>query len=130
MSLCLWRPFDSGERQSWRSVKDQRLLRECQNRIDDSYRTPDRNGGKLNLRTAVGLDTRIPFELANKKIFIQVTVAEKCLWFLLDTGNKYALIDHTIAKSLGLELGDEVNVGGGGRDTIKARRLKNSTFAV
>ncbi len=76
-------------------------------------------------------DVVIPFEQVNKNIFIQVTVGHaKPLWFVLDTGDKYAGIDLSIAKSLGLELADPVAVGGGGKDTIMGNLLKNSSFSV
>ena len=61
-------------------------------------------------------DVTIPFQSVNKNIFIQVSVAHsKPLWFVLDTGDKYAVIDLFIAKLLELELGDQVPVGGGGK---------------
>jgi len=72
----------------------------------------------------------IPFQLVNKTIFVQVTVARTPLWFVLDTGDKYAVIDLATAKSLGLELGDQVPVGGGGKDTVMGNLLKNSEFSV
>jgi hypothetical protein len=75
-------------------------------------------------------DVIIPFELVNKTIFIQVTVAHTPLRFVLDTGDKYAVIDLSTAKSLGLELGDQVPVGGGGKDTVMGNFLKNSQFSV
>src|SRR5579864_785922 len=75
-------------------------------------------------------DVTIPFQLVNKTIFIQVMVVHKPLWFVLDTGDKYAVIDLSTAKSLGLELGDQVPVGGGGKDTVMGNFLKNSEFSV
>jgi hypothetical protein len=75
-------------------------------------------------------DVVIPFQLVNKTIFIQVTVAHTPLWFVLDTGDKYAVIDLSRAKSLGLELGDQVPVGGGGKDMVMGNFLKNSQFSV
>jgi hypothetical protein len=75
-------------------------------------------------------DVTIPFQLVNKTIFIQVMVAHKPLWFVLDTGDKYAIIDLSTARSLGLELGDQVPVGGGGKDTVMGNYLKNSEFRV
>ena len=76
-------------------------------------------------------DVVIPFEMVNKNIYIDVTVGRsKPLGFVLDTGDKYAGIDLSIAKSLGLELGDPVAAGGGGTDTIVASLLKNSSFSV
>jgi hypothetical protein len=76
-------------------------------------------------------DVVIPFELANKNIFVQVTVGRsRPLWFVLDTGDKYACIDLSIAKSLGLELGDQVPVGGGGKDTVMASLLRSGSFSI
>jgi hypothetical protein len=49
---------------------------------------------------------------------------------VLDTGDKYAVIDLSTAKSLGLELGDQVPVGGGGKDTVMGNFLKNSQFSI
>jgi hypothetical protein len=75
--------------------------------------------------------TTIPFELVNKQIFIPVHVAGSApLSFVLDTGDKYAVIDLTLAKSLDLEMGDEVDVGGAGKNVIKGRFLKDSPFRV
>ena len=76
-------------------------------------------------------DVVIPFELVNKNIYVQVTVGgSRPLWFVLDTGDKYAAIDLSIAKSLGLELGDQVAVGGGGKDAVKASLLKGGSFSI
>ena len=73
----------------------------------------------------------MPFELVNKNIYVQVTVGDsRPLWFVLDTGDKYAAIDLSIAKSLGLELGDQVAVGGGGKDAVKASLLKSGSFSI
>lgn len=76
-------------------------------------------------------DAVIPFELVNKNIYVQVTVGDsRPLWFVLDTGDKFAAIDLSIAKSLGLELGDQVAVGGGGKDAVKASLLKSGSFSI
>ncbi|HSP16849.1 MAG TPA: PDZ domain-containing protein [Thermoanaerobaculia bacterium] len=80
---------------------------------------------------AVTKDVTIPFELVNKNIFIQVQVGRSApLWFVLDTGNKYAVIDLSVAGSLNLEMADEVPVGGAGKNIITGRLLKNSPFHV
>jgi Aspartyl protease len=88
----------------------------------------------LGIAGAQGLrnkDVTIPFQLVNKTIFVQVRVGRsKPLWFVLDTGDKYALIDLSIAKSLGLELGDPVPVGGGGKETVLGNFLRNSEFSI
>ncbi|HYL77960.1 MAG TPA: aspartyl protease family protein [Bryobacteraceae bacterium] len=72
----------------------------------------------------------IPFESVNNNIFLQVSVNSRSLWFLLDTGDKYAVIDLTAAKSLGLQLGDPVPVGGAGTNIIMGNLLRNSPFTI
>jgi PDZ domain/Aspartyl protease len=73
----------------------------------------------------------IPFELVNKNIYLQVKVAQsRPLWFVLDTGDKYAGIDLAIAKTLGLDLGDKIPVSGGGKDVVFAYFTKNSSFSI
>lgn len=76
-------------------------------------------------------EVSIPFEQVNKNIFVRVSVEHsKPHWFVLDTGVKYAVINLTLAKSLGLGLGDAVPVGGAGKDTVTGYFLKNSSFAL
>jgi hypothetical protein len=54
-------------------------------------------------------DVKIPFQLENRTIFIQVRMGDsKPYWFVLDTGWKYAVIDLVVAKALGLKLGAPV----------------------
>lgn len=73
----------------------------------------------------------IPFELANRTIFIKVQVGtSRSLWFVLDTGDKYAAMDLEIAKSLGVDLGEPVPVGGAAGKTIFGQMIKSSTFRV
>jgi hypothetical protein len=73
----------------------------------------------------------IPFERVNKNICLQVSVANsKPLSFILDTGAKYAVIDLAVAKSLGLEFGDQVAVGGAGKNVTMGNFLKNSSFRI
>ena len=91
------------------------------------------DGTALTQQSAATLhkDVVIPFELVNKNIYLQVTVMHsKPLWFVLDTGVKYACIDLSVAKSLGLELGDQVSAGGGGKDAVLVRMLKSGSFSV
>jgi hypothetical protein len=55
---------------------------------------------------ALPKDVTIPFELASNHIFIKVTVDQSPpMWFVLDTGDKDAIIDAQRAKDLGLSLG-------------------------
>jgi hypothetical protein len=75
-------------------------------------------------------DAVIPFEQANRAIFVQVVVAGRPLWFVLDTGDKYAVIDLSVAHALGLELGTPIPVGGAGSATVMGSLVKNGEFSV
>jgi hypothetical protein len=75
-------------------------------------------------------DVVLPFELENRTIFVRVTIAQRPLWFILDTGDKYAVVDLSTARSLGLTLGSEVPVNGGGAETIHGYLLVDSRFKV
>jgi len=75
-------------------------------------------------------DVVLPFQSVNRTIFIRVTVSGRPLWFVLDTGDKYAVIDLAIARSLGLPLAAPVAVGGGGKQTVTGYLLKGSPFGV
>ncbi len=55
----------------------------------------------------------LPFEFVNQHIMLQVRVGESSpLWFILDTGDKFGVIDLELAKRLGLSLGGEVDIKG------------------
>lgn len=76
-------------------------------------------------------DTTIPFQLVNRDIYIQVSINNsKPLWFILDTGDKYAAVDLALARSLGVEFGDQVAVGGGGKNVVMGNFVKNTPFSV
>jgi hypothetical protein len=76
-------------------------------------------------------DIKIPFQLENRTIFIQVHMGDsQPYWFVLDTGWKYAVIDLAVAKALGLKLGAPVDVGGGGKKAVLANMLIDSTFSM
>ena len=76
-------------------------------------------------------DVTIPFELVNKNVYIQVSIdGSRPFWFVLDTGDKYAVVDLNTAKSLGVSLGDQVSVGGGGEHVIMGNFVKNGSFRV
>jgi hypothetical protein len=76
-------------------------------------------------------DVKIPFTLENRTIFFQVQAGgSRPYWFVLDTGWKYAVIDLAIAKSIHLNLGDQVDVSGGGKKTVMGNMLNNSPFSL
>ena len=75
--------------------------------------------------------TTIPFELANRHIMLKVKVNNsRPLSFVLDTGDKYAIVDLDLAKELGLELRQGVRVGGAGADTVMGAFVQNATFTI
>ena len=73
----------------------------------------------------------IPFELVNRHIFLKIKVNNSDpLWFIFDTGDTFAIIDLERARSLGLKLEGEINVGGAGAGLLKGAYVKESSFTV
>ena len=73
----------------------------------------------------------VPFELVTRHIMIRVTINNsRPLWFIFDTGDKVAIVDLELAKSLGLSLHGEVNVGGAGAGTVKGATVRNAAVSV
>jgi hypothetical protein len=73
----------------------------------------------------------IPFELVNRHIMVKVQIGDsRQLSFILDTGDKYAVIDLNRAKQLGLNLAGEVKVGGAGSETSSGAFVRDATFTV
>ena len=75
--------------------------------------------------------TTIPFELVGNKIFLEVSVkGSKPLSFVLDTGNKWAVVDLARARSLGLHLGGDITVAGEGEKTGTGNFIEGERFGV
>jgi hypothetical protein len=73
----------------------------------------------------------IPFELVTRHILIKVRINNSDpLWFIFDTGDKVAIIDLERAKSLGLNLQGEVNVGGAGPGTLRGSHVRDAFLSV
>lgn len=73
----------------------------------------------------------IPFELVTRHIIIKVRINNSPpLSFILDTGDKVAIIDIERAKSLGLTLTGQVNVGGAGAGTLKGSYVRDAQVSV
>ena len=73
----------------------------------------------------------IPFELVTRHILIRVKINNSGpLWFIFDTGDKVAIVDLGRAKSLGLSLHGEVNVGGAGAGTLKGSTVQDASLTV
>lgn len=73
----------------------------------------------------------IPFELANRHILIKASINNSApLWFIFDTGDKVAIVDSTRARSLGLNLQGEINVGGAGEGSLKGSYVREASLDV
>ncbi len=73
----------------------------------------------------------IPFELVTRHILIRVRINNSApLWFIFDTGDKVAIVDLGRAKSLGLNLRGETNVGGAGAGTLKGSYVRDASLNV
>jgi len=73
----------------------------------------------------------IPFELVARHIVIKIKINNsRPLSFVLDTGDKVAIVDTERAKELGLNLQGELRVGGAGSETLPASFVKGSTWTI
>jgi hypothetical protein len=73
----------------------------------------------------------IPFELVNRHVVIQVKVNNsRPLSFVLDTGDKFAIIDLERAKELGLNLQGELRAAGAGAERPTGAFVRDSTFTI
>lgn len=73
----------------------------------------------------------IPFEMITRHILIKVRINNSApLSFILDTGDKVAIIDLARAKSLGLNLQGEVHVGGAGPGVLTGSTVRDASLNV
>lgn len=73
----------------------------------------------------------IPFELANRHIILKVRInGSRPLAFVLDTGDKYAIVDLDRGPELKLELGGAVGMQGAGAEVPTGAFVRNATFSV
>jgi hypothetical protein len=73
----------------------------------------------------------IPFEMVNRHIILQVQINNsRPLSFVLDTGDRFAIVDLDRAKELGLSLEGQVQMGGAGAGTTTGSLVKNSSFTI
>ena len=76
-------------------------------------------------------DVVLPFELAMGHIMLPVTVNESApLSFMLDTGDKYGIIDLDLARELKLALGGAIQVHGVGAAMADGALVNDATFAI
>jgi hypothetical protein len=73
----------------------------------------------------------IPFEMVTRHIMIKVKINNSApLWFILDTGDKVAIVDLARAKSLGLNLQGDVRVGGAGPGVLTGSTVRDASLSV
>lgn len=76
-------------------------------------------------------DVTIPFELVNEHIMIRAQVnGSRPLSFLLDTGDKYSIVDFELAKELGVPLGGNISVHGEGPEAKTGAFVKETNFTL
>jgi Aspartyl protease/PDZ domain len=82
-------------------------------------------------KTAPPAPVVVPFEFVTRHILIKVRINNSApLSFILDTGDKVAIVDIGKAKSLGLTLEGSVNVGGAGAGTLKGSMVRDASLSV
>lgn len=80
---------------------------------------------------ALRSDVTLPFELVGQHVFLSVTVnGSRPLSFVLDTGDKYAIVNLDRARELGVTLGQPINVGGVGAEKLVGALVSGSSFAL
>src|SRR5688572_27154300 len=73
----------------------------------------------------------IPFELVTRHIVLKVRVNNsRPLSFILDTGDKFAVIELNRAKELGLDLHGQVRLSGAGAETSTGAFVRGSSFTL
>ena len=73
----------------------------------------------------------IPFDLVNRHVMMNVSVnGSPPLGFVLDTGDRFAIIDLARAKEMGLGLGGEIAVMGAGAHSTTGAFTSGATFTV
>src|SRR6185369_12426371 len=75
-------------------------------------------------------EVTIPFSLVSKHVLVDVAVGGRPLSFILDTGDRFAVIDRARAAEMGLALGHEVSVVGVGAKTIAGAFVRDSEFSL
>jgi hypothetical protein len=76
-------------------------------------------------------DVSLPFDLVSNHIFLRGSVGQSGpLWFVLDTGDKFGVIDLDKARALGLQLEGQLAVGGAGARLLKASFVKDASMTL
>jgi len=76
-------------------------------------------------------EVTIPFELVNEHIVLRAQIdGSRPLSFLLDTGDRYSIVDLEVAKKLGVTLGGEISVHGAGSEVKPGAFVKDTSFTL
>lgn len=75
--------------------------------------------------------TVVPFERNSNKIYVNVKIADSTpLWFILDSGAAFVVVDTERAKSLGLSLKPEGEQYGAGNKSVKSYSGKIASWSI
>jgi hypothetical protein len=73
----------------------------------------------------------IPFEVNSRHILIKVRINDSApLTFILDTGDKVAIVNLARATALNLNLQGQLNIGGAGAGTLKGSFVRDAALTV
>ncbi len=72
----------------------------------------------------------IPFELVGGHVMFDIKVNDSSHSVILDTGDRYAIIDLDVAKALGLKLGLGISGGGTGGGKMAGAIVRDTTFTI
>lgn len=73
----------------------------------------------------------IPFELVTRHIMVPVRINNsRPLSFVLDTGDKFGVVNTERAQELGLNLQGQVKVGGAGTDTLNGSFVQDANWTL
>jgi hypothetical protein len=76
-------------------------------------------------------EVTIPFELVNEHIVLRAQIdGSRPLSFLLDTGDRYSIVDLEVANRLGVTLGGEISVHGAGSEVKPGAFVKDTSFTL
>ena len=80
---------------------------------------------------SAGAPVEVPIELAQNHVYVPVTVGDMPLWFVLDTGAGYTLLDLSRAKGRpGVTLGPTFEIRGGGAGSTEGAQLSGVSLRL
>jgi hypothetical protein len=76
------------------------------------------------------LPTTLPVEVWSNHIYVKVCIADRDLDFILDTGAGGTSLDLSIAKQLGVRLGNTFTVGGAGAGRVAGAQVADASVTL